>query len=371
MNLDSIRFSLNVINFMLFFLAGRSVVHIGHLFKGCCGSDECKLKMTLRNQKCNETHAGKQINLLWKKNSVEWIERAQSSGKESDYMIWIQLCVACMINRAPLNHLSLNLISVCVRGVWKWHTNLLQKWQNMVHASIGSDCSVRQQQTMKVPRDCWSTFASVHGNDDKLIECVKQVSLHVAINFLRKNLNEWVAASRRLATPRRTMCDSLKYFRRFWFIGHGACGIYQCKQCMRTMPISWYSISASFRLNQNHLRFFFRFGFNLRHQKCRYKYSLVASRCGTPSENDRQLKMQHWSIRVWRNYNVCSLPSWSHAAAAGQCSDTFQFFGGKKQSRVVAMQMNENFSFCVWSLITIIIMKRQPIGMVVCVRAFG
>lgn len=135
MNLDSIRFSLNVINFMLFF--GRSVVHIGHLFKGCCGSDECKLKMTLRNQKCNETHAGKQINLLWKKNSVEWIERAQSSGKESDYMIWIQLCVACMINRAPLNHFSLNLISVCVRGVWKWHTNLLQKWQNMVHASIG------------------------------------------------------------------------------------------------------------------------------------------------------------------------------------------------------------------------------------------
>lgn len=121
-----------------------------------------------------------------------------------------------------------------------------------------SDCSVRQQQTMKVPSDCWSTFAPVHGNDDKLIECVKQVSLHVAINFLQKNLNEWVAASRRIATPRRTMCDSLKYFRRFWFIGHGACGIYQCKQCMRTMPISWYSISASFRLNQNHLRFFFR-----------------------------------------------------------------------------------------------------------------
>lgn len=58
-----------------------------------------------------------------------------------------------------------------------------------------------------------------HGNDDKLIECVKQVSARQTFteNIL---MNEWRrAAAYGAGAPEEQMCDSLKYFRRFWSIG--------------------------------------------------------------------------------------------------------------------------------------------------------
>lgn len=78
----------------------------------------------------------------------------------------------------------------------------------------------------------------------------------------------------------------------------------------------------------------------------------------TPSENDRQLKRQHWSIRATK------LPSMRHILSSWSSMPVIATIHVGGEQPVELMQMNENFTFYVWS---VVIMKRESMR-APCVR---